>query len=150
VEIELFYPTVDDVLALYGAIVGISPHQARLNVRDLNILDSALARPQNEAAYEGASLARQAATLLWGIARNHPYQDGNKRTAYVVAQAFLRGNGATMSATKDERYDVVMAVARGDWDVGQLEAWLDSHLARWSQEHLDNRHRDVGRLDRKG
>jgi death-on-curing protein len=132
-ERELFYLTVDDILALYAVIVGVPPEKAGLHVRDPNVLESALARPQNEAAYQGASLGRQAATLLWGLARNHSLQDGNKRTAYVVTQVLLRGNGATVRATEDELYDVVIAVARGDWDADRLEAWLGDHSSEWSE-----------------
>jgi death on curing protein len=129
-EGEIFYPTIEEVLVLHATIMGIAPSSALDNVRDLGLLESALARPRNAAAYEGASLARQAATLLWGIVRNHPFIDGNKRTGYVATQAFLRANGAALEADEDAKFNFVIAVAER-MDLDGAEAWIGRHLARW-------------------
>ena len=129
---EVYYPTVDEVLALHASIVDLPLPQAQMNVRDHNLLGSALARPQNAAAYEGADLSRQAATLLWGLIKNHPLHDGNKRTAYVAMQTFLRANGVSVSADPNNTYEIVMAVARGELDVETVDAWIARNLSEWS------------------
>src|SRR5450759_2956161 len=131
---SVFYPTTEEILALHGAIIGVAESEVPALVRDLNLLESALARPQNEAAYESAGLSRQAGTLLWGIAKNHPFRDGNKRTAFVVMQAFLRANGLTTVASEDDTYDLVIAVAQGDLEVDAVEQWIDQHLAIWLED----------------
>lgn len=132
-EGETLYPTIAEVLQLYAATMEISPARAADGIRDLGLLESALARPQNAAAYEGASLIRQAATLLWGLISNHPFLDGNKRTAYVVTQAFLRANGATIVASEDTRFDLIVAIATG-LVVDDVESWLGQHIAAWTQK----------------
>lgn len=131
---SVFYPTTEEILALHAAIIGVAESEVPALVRDLNLLESALARPQNEAAYESAGLSRQAGTLLWGIAKNHPFRDGNKRTAFVVMQAFLRANGLTTVAGEDDTYDLVIAVAQGDLDVDAVERWIDQHLFVWLKD----------------
>src|SRR5690242_3235245 len=98
---EASYPTVEQVLRLHAVIVHIPMALAPGHVRDIGLLESALARPRNEAAYENASLVRQAASLLWGIIKNHPFLDGNKRTAYVATQTLLRDHGLSILAPKD-------------------------------------------------
>ena len=131
---SVFYPTTEEILALHAAIIGVAESEVPALVRDLNLLESALARPQNEAAYESAGLSRQAGMLLWGIAKNHPFRDGNKRTAFVVMQAFLRANGLTTVASEDDTYDLVIAVAQGDLDVDAVERWIDQHLFVWLED----------------
>ena len=131
---SVFYPTTEEILALHAAIIGVAESEVPALVRDLNLLESALARPQNEAAYESAGLSRQAGTLLWGIAKNHPFRDGNKRTAFVVMQVFLRANGLTTVASEDDTYDLVIAVAQGDLDVDAVERWIDQHLFVWLED----------------
>src|SRR5689334_18650537 len=102
------------------------------HVRDVGLLESALARPRNEAAYENASLVRQAASLLWGIIKNHPFLDGNKRTAYVVTQTFLRDHGLSIVAPKDERFAFIIAVAESNTvTIDQVENWLKRYVRYW-------------------
>lgn len=69
-----------------------------------SLLESALARPHNVAAYEDADLARQAATLFWAMISNHPFRDGNKRTAVVLLYAFLRANDHDLTLTDDQLF----------------------------------------------
>ena len=84
-------------------------------VRDEGLLESALAQPQ--ATFGGQCLhptiSEQAATYLYHIAMNHPFIDGNKRTAFAVTDTFLRLNGCALNLTDDRAYDLVMRVARG-------------------------------------
>jgi len=105
-----FYPTVEDVLDSYAEIMGISHNDTVNYVRDLSLLESALNRPKAAAFYENAGLIEQAASLLWGIAKNHPFTDGNKRTAYVTMMTFLRANGWTVETAIDEEYRFMIHV----------------------------------------
>jgi death on curing protein len=82
-------------------------------VRDLGLLDSALLRPVHAADYGGADLAEQAATLIWGIAENQAFIDGNKRLALVVTLTFLEVNGFRLDMTDDEKFDLLIGISGG-------------------------------------
>lgn len=103
--------TLEEVLAAHARVKSIPLANAPDHVHRMDLLESALARPRNAAAYESADLATQAATLLWGIVRNHPFRDGNKRTALIATVAFLDVNGYTVQMTDDEKFDLVVGVA---------------------------------------
>ncbi|HLZ07070.1 MAG TPA: type II toxin-antitoxin system death-on-curing family toxin [Chloroflexota bacterium] len=130
-EIGVHYLTRDDVLVLHALIVRQPVSDVQDTLRAIGLLDSALGRPQNAAAYESASLTRQAATLLCGLIKNHPFRDGNKRTAYVAMQAFLRGNGLTIRSSDDDQYELIVAVATGRNGVDDVERWLNRTTASW-------------------
>ncbi|HEX3723586.1 MAG TPA: type II toxin-antitoxin system death-on-curing family toxin, partial [Nitrolancea sp.] len=98
-------------LNAYAEIMLISGDDADNYVRDFSLLESALNRPKAAAYYEEADLIEQAASLLWGIARNHPFVDGNKRAAYIVMVGFLRANGWSINAATDDKYTFMIAVA---------------------------------------
>jgi len=129
---EASYPTVEQVLRLHAVIVHRPMALTPIHVRDMGLLESALARPRNEAAYENASLTGQAASLLWGIIKNHPFLDGNKRTAYVVTQAFLRDHGLSIQAPKDERFRLIISIAENhSLTLDEVEAWLSRYVRYW-------------------
>lgn len=107
------YVRVEEVLALHADIKGIPVHSARDHVHRLEVLESALERARNAAAYEGADLTHQAASLLWGLVRSHPFVDGNKRTAIVVTRLFLELNGQLLDMSEDEKFDLVIGIANG-------------------------------------
>jgi death-on-curing protein len=113
--------------------VAIAIHQRQLaehggaeGVRDAGLLASALDRPRNLLTYgdPAPDLARLAAAYGFGIARDHPFVDGNKRTALVVMLVFLRLNGLNMEATGQESYKAIMALATGSLDEEALADWL--------------------------
>ena len=79
------------------------------------------------AYYEGADLARQAATLLWGLVENHPFYDGNKRTGWVTMRTFLLLNGRVVTANEDDSFALVIAVTQG-LTVDEVEAWLRARI----------------------
>lgn len=107
----------------------LAEHGGGDGVRDMGLLQSALARPQNYFHYNQiTSLARLAACYSYGIAKNHAFVDGNKRTAYVVMRAFLIMNGFDIKATKEEKYLTVYALAAGDLTEDQLADWIESKL----------------------
>jgi death-on-curing protein len=109
----------------------LAEHGGPSSVRDVGLLASALARPRHLAAYaeQGVSLTQLAAAYAFGIARNHPFVDGNKRTAFVVALLFLRLNGYTVTASQEEKYEIFVALASGRLQEDELASWLDANLA---------------------
>ena len=106
----------------------IAEHGGTPGVRDIGLLESALGRPQNLAAYGDPDLAAMAAAYAFGIARNHPFFDGNKRTSYVVTLVFLRLNGFDVQADEASRLDIWLRLAAGDLTEDSLTAWLRSSL----------------------
>ncbi|MBX3693986.1 MAG: type II toxin-antitoxin system death-on-curing family toxin [Steroidobacteraceae bacterium] len=121
---------IDKRLALAIHERQIAEHGGEAGVRDETLLESALARPRQLYAYgiPPPDLADLAASLAYGIARNHAFVDGNKRTAAVTCEAFLRLNGVTLEATDTELYPVYLALATGERSEQDFAAWLRAHL----------------------
>ena len=93
-----------------------------------NGLAAALARPMNRHFYEGEnSVFRLAAIYASGIIRNHPYVDGNKRTGYALAYTFLLLNGMRIAASDDEKFNVVIDLAKRKINEEEFSNWLESH-----------------------
>lgn len=109
----------------------LTEHGGSTGVRDGGLLESALARPQNLAAYanEAPTLHRLATAYAFGIVRNHPFVDGNKRTALVVAIAFLERNGILFAASQEETYFTFYDLAAGKISEDQLTAWFENNSA---------------------
>ena len=99
-------------------------------MRDLRLLESAVARPKNLLAYGTPDAADLAAGYAYGIARNHPFVDGNKRTAAVVGETFLILNGWTLLATDAEFVVAFLALAGGEIDEADLADWFRHRLGR--------------------
>ncbi|MGB9104246.1 MAG: type II toxin-antitoxin system death-on-curing family toxin [Terriglobales bacterium] len=101
----------------------------REGIRDVGLLESALARPRNLLAYrkKKPSLARLAAAYAFGIIKNHPFIDGNKRTALVIAFAFLDMNGIEMNASEEDAYRMFMDLASGRVSEEELGAWISDN-----------------------
>ena len=108
----------------------LSEHGGGSGVRDDGMLESALARPQQLYAYGDPppDLADLAASLAFGLARNHPFVDGNKRTAAVACETFVMLNGASLDATDLELYPVYVALAEGSLSEADFAAWLRPRL----------------------
>ena len=109
----LIYLEIDDVLEMYGAIIGSTAGQAADHLRDRPGLESALGRPAMHAHYEGADLALQAAVLAHGIAEGQLFIDGNKRAALVAMLTFLEINGARVDAPDSELADWILSLSAG-------------------------------------
>ena len=107
----------------------LAEHGGGQGVRDARLLDSAMARAQNLAAYGEPDAAALAAAYAFGIARNHPFVDGNKRTAAVVAETFLVINGYALNATDAELVVAVFALAAGELAEEVLADWFRGHPA---------------------
>jgi death on curing protein len=104
----------------------LAEHGGTGGVRDEGLLESALARPQQLHAYgdPAPGLPDLAAALAYGLARNHPFLDGNKRTAAVACETFLELNGATLEADDLALYPVYLALAEGKLSEREFAAWL--------------------------
>ncbi|MBO9581524.1 MAG: type II toxin-antitoxin system death-on-curing family toxin [Sphingobium sp.] len=106
----------------------IAEHGGGDGVRDIGLMESALARPQQLVAYGEPDIAALAAAYAFGIARNHPFVDGNKRTAAVVAETFLALNGYAFDATDAELVVAFEALAAGDLAEAELADWFRRHI----------------------
>ncbi|MBK7875876.1 MAG: type II toxin-antitoxin system death-on-curing family toxin [Planctomycetes bacterium] len=97
-------------------------------IRDPGLLESALEPPKNLWAYERrrASVPRMAAAIAFGIARNHPFVDGNRRTAFVLSMLFLERHGLELAASQQEKYETFMALAEGRRSEEELGAWFEA------------------------
>jgi death-on-curing protein len=106
-------------------------HGGPEGVRDFGLLESALARPRNLFAYseQDVSIARFAAAYAKGIIANHPFVDGNKRTAFTVSLTFLKLNGLEVTATKEDRVLTFWSLAAGEISEEQLAQWFERNMA---------------------
>jgi death-on-curing protein len=107
----------------------LAEHGGGGGLRDENVLESALARPRNLALYGEPDMADLAATLAFGIARNHPFVDGNKRSAWVAARLFLRLNGAVLEFDKAEATVMMQRLAAGELDEEAVAAWFRDRVS---------------------
>lgn len=110
----------------------ITEHGGQAGLRDSDLLASALAKPKNLVAYssEPPDVARLGASYAFGIAKNHPFVDSNKRTAYVVSFLFLRMNGYTVNASHEEKYLTFLRLAEGLISEDDLASWFRAHLKK--------------------
>jgi death on curing protein len=118
-----------------GSAVGAAIHAEQMaahgggeGVRDIGLLESALARPLQLASYDESDIVKLAAAYAYGISRNHPFTDGNKRTAAVVSETFISLNGYRLTATDIELVDAILALASGTLSEFDLENWFRSHI----------------------
>jgi death-on-curing protein len=109
----------DEQLAEHGGMPG---------VRDMALVQSALHRPQNLAAYGAPDIADLAAAYAYGIFRNHGFLDGNKRTAFVVAYVFLLDHGYELMASDQDTVSTMLAVAAGEMSEVELAVWFRGYI----------------------
>lgn len=117
-------------VALAAHLEQLAEHGGGEGVREPGLLESAMARPQNLVAYGDPDAAEVAASYAFGIARNHPFVDGNKRAAAVVSETFLVLNGHNLTATDAELVVTFLALAAGELSEGELADWFRDHLAK--------------------
>ena len=108
----------------------IAEHGGGEGLRDEGLLSSALARPQNLFTYRDPrpDLAALAAAYAFGIARNHPFVDGNKRTALVAARTFLLLNNINFEASQDEKFLTFLRLAEGSLSEDELANWIRERI----------------------
>jgi death on curing protein len=112
---QLILAVHDEQLAEHGGLSG---------VRDIGLLESALGRPEHLAAYGEPDAAELAASYGYGIARNHPFIDGNKRTAFVAALLFLAFNDYSFQASDSDKVIVMLKVAAGEITEAEFAKWI--------------------------
>lgn len=113
------------VLAMHAR--QLAEHGGGTGIRDEGLLESALQRPQNKFEYETPDIADLAAAYAYGIAKNHPFVDGNKRTVLVAARTFLLLNGYQITASKEDRANTFIALAAGELSETDLANWIRKH-----------------------
>jgi death-on-curing protein len=116
------------LLLLHGESLAV--HGGLAGIRDEGLLDSALARPLNLAAYEMPDLFDLAASYGIGLAKNHPFNDGNKRVAFLAIGLFLAMNGYRLNSSQVDATQTMLAVAAGELDEPGLAAWLRSNTQK--------------------
>ena len=115
-----------DMLLTHGGMPGL---------RDENLLESALARPRQLLSYTpDADIAALTAAYGYGLARNHPYNDGNKRVAFVAMAVFLGLNGLEFTASESDVVTTIVALAASEIDEDTLADWIRLHTAKRQQE----------------
>ena len=106
----------------------LAEHGGGAGVRDEGLLESALARPQNAFAYGQSDVAVLAGAYAFGIAKNHPFIDGNKRTAFVACELFLAANGYDLIASDEECLAMVLGLAASEVGEAEFAAWLRENV----------------------
>lgn len=126
---DIFWISKQEALAIHNKQLAL--HGGPQGIRDEGLLESALARPQNYAAYanQAPSLHRLATAYAFGIAKNHAFVDGNKRTAMVVAFTFLGMNGLEVTASQEDTFLTIYALAAGKLTEDELTAWFEKNSA---------------------
>ncbi|MGI9056465.1 MAG: type II toxin-antitoxin system death-on-curing family toxin [Pyrinomonadaceae bacterium] len=120
---EIFYFSVEEAITLHILLMR-EWREVRFGVDRKDLLESALNRPKQAANFENADLFNQAATLCFGLVKNHPWLGGNKRTATFLMEIFLEINGFELVANDEEIYQMVLLVESDNWKVDKIESWL--------------------------
>lgn len=107
----------------------LAEHGGGVGIRDEGAFESALARPINKWSYGEDDMASLAAAYAFGVARNHAFVDGNKRTAWVLARLFLAFNGVELRFTAVEAIEAMLALAAGELTEDEMADWFRRHLA---------------------
>ena len=111
-----------DVLAIHDE--QLAEHGGALGVRDVGLLESALARPMNRTSYGEPDIAELAALYALGVVRNHPFVDGNKRTSYVMLETFLELNGAGFPISDEDAVVTMLRLAAGELTDDEFIVWV--------------------------
>ena len=112
----------EESLAMFGGARGL---------RDVGLLESALARPVNQRLHEpDVDIAELAAAYAFGLAKNHPFVDGNKRTAFLALGLFLAVNGWRLESTQIDAIETMLSLAKGALDEGSLASWIRGRSVR--------------------
>jgi death on curing protein len=115
---EVVLAVHERLIAVFGGSEGI---------RDLGLLGSALARPVNLVAYQSPTLGELAASYAFGIVKNHPFVDGNKRSGFAAAAIFLELNGMRFTASEADATSRTLALAAGEMSEAEYAAWLEEN-----------------------
>jgi death-on-curing protein len=122
----------DTILAIHYE--QLAEHGGEPGIRSEALLDSALDRPKNKAHYAHPSLAELASAYAFGLAKNHPFLDGNKRTAAVVSELFLHLHNTELTATDEQVVETIEAVAAGRISEEELTSFFEAHTGPINDE----------------
>jgi death on curing protein len=111
-----------EVLAVHDR--QLAEHGGAAGIRDIGLLESAIARPQQLHAYGDPDIFDLAAAYTFGIVRNHPFVDGNKRTGFIAGILFVELNGRRFTASEPDATQAVLDLAIGEMSEGEFAAWL--------------------------
>lgn len=126
-RIEPIWLDADIALAIHDR--QLAEHGGPSGIRDHGLLESALAKPVNKWSYGEDDLCALAAAYAFGVARNHPFTDGNKRTAWVLARTFLVLNDCQLAFDREEAISTVQSLAAGELTEEELAKWFRDHIA---------------------
>jgi death-on-curing protein len=122
------WPDREVIIAVHE--MQLAEHGGLAGVRDVGLLDLALSRAPNLAAYGEADAAALAAAYGYGLSRNHPFIDGNKRTGFVAAELFLNLNGFELDATDADCVITMLSLAAGEVSEDAFAGWLRAHTQK--------------------
>ena len=125
---EPFWLNATDAIAIHDR--QLAEHGGGTGLRDRTMLESAIARPHNQWHYGADDLASLAAAYAFGVARNHLFIDGNKRTAWVLARLFLVMNGQTLIFDPADAIQTVLALAAGELSEDELADWFRTRVSK--------------------
>jgi len=126
---EIEYVSFEEAVRIhFGLMMRLGETQRGIESHDL--IESALARPKHAANYENADIIRQAASLCFGLIKNHPWTGENKRTANFLMEEFLFRNGFELTATSKGLYEMSFTVELDAWKVDEIENWLRSRFKK--------------------
>ena len=125
-RLEPMWLDLRDALAIHDR--QLAEHGGGQGLRDQAMLESALAWPRNRGSYGEDDSASLAAAYAFGLARNHPFVDGNKRTAWILARLFLALNGHQLRFEPADAIDAMLALAAGELLEGEMADWFRRHL----------------------
>lgn len=129
---ETIYIDFDEAVWLHFLLMW-SWDETHIGVDRRDLIESALARPKQTAFYQDADIVRQAASLCFGLIKNHPWRGGNKRTATYLMRAFLFVNGFEVEYEVEEMVEMVLAVESDEWKVDQIEEWLRPKILKTTE-----------------
>ena len=125
---EPYWLTREECLALHEMM--LSQHGGSEGLRDENMLESALAKPRQLFAYGKPTMSDLAASYVFGVVKNHPFIDGNKRTGFMLGAGFLERNGYEFHASEAEAVVRTLALAAGELSESEFAAWLKANSMR--------------------
>lgn len=113
----------------------IKEHGGSYGIRDENLLHSAIEAPQNSFHYESSTLITLAAKTVYSLVTNHPFVDGNKRTAYIAMRLFLQFNNHDIAASPKEKIELMIKIASSEHSLESVEMWLREHIVDYEDYH---------------
>lgn len=126
---ETLYIEYDEAVWLHFELMW-AWDEVHIGVGHRDLIESALARPKQTAFYQDADIIRQAASLCFGMIKNHPWRGGNKRTATYLMRTFLLINNFEVNYVVDEMVEMVLAVESDQWKIDEIEDWLRTRVIK--------------------